>query len=93
MKFEWDALKESFNFQKHGVDFSSVEWVFADPYRILQISQGKSRIEPRYRCVGFDGKGILTVCFTLRSGVIRVISAGYWRKGKKLYEAKNQIYE
>ena len=41
---------------------------------------------------GFDGRGLLTVRYTVRSGVIRVIGAGYWRKGKKLYEEANQIH-
>jgi hypothetical protein len=35
----------------------------------------------------------LTVRFTYRSGVIRIIGAGYWRKGKKIYEAHSKIQE
>lgn len=37
--------------------------------------------------------GIMTVRFTYRNNKIRIIGAGYWRKGKKLYEEENQIYE
>jgi hypothetical protein len=29
--------------------------------------------------------------FTIRSGAIRIINAGYWRKGKREYE-KNQLH-
>jgi hypothetical protein len=31
----------------------------------------------------------LTVRFTYRQGVIRIFGAGYWRRGKQLYEREN----
>jgi hypothetical protein len=31
----------------------------------------------------------MTVRFTYRAGVIRIFGAGYWRKGKKIYEREN----
>jgi hypothetical protein len=34
--------------------------------------------------------GILTVRFTYRAAVIRMIGAGYWRKGKAIYERENR---
>jgi hypothetical protein len=34
----------------------------------------------------------VTVRFTLREGVIRIYGAGYWRKGKKIYEEANQLH-
>ena len=33
------------------------------------------------------------VPFTHRSGVVRIIGAGYWRKGKVVYERESQIHE
>lgn len=42
-------------------------------------------------CVGHGGDGILTVRFTYRNNVIRIFGAGYWRKGKKLYEEQNHL--
>ena len=54
---------------------------------------GHSTKEPRYFCFGRVGDGVLTVRFTHRSGVIRIFGAGYWRKGKVIYERENQIYE
>ncbi|MEN6503509.1 MAG: BrnT family toxin [Planctomycetaceae bacterium] len=48
--------------------------------------------EARYYCIGRVGPGILTVRFTYRGGTIRLIGAGYWRKGKKLYEEENKIH-
>jgi pyruvate ferredoxin oxidoreductase gamma subunit len=44
----------------------------------------------------FSGRvadGILTVRFTYRGNVIRIIGAGYWRKGKKLYEAHSKVHK
>lgn len=35
------------------------------------------------------GHGALTVRFAYREGVIRIIGAGYWRRGKKIYEEQN----
>lgn len=31
----------------------------------------------------------MTVRFTWRRGVNRIIGAGYWRKGKQIYEQQN----
>lgn len=42
--------------------------------------------ETRYFLYGDTGHGIATVRFTIREGNIRIIGAGYWRKGKKKYE-------
>ena len=49
--------------------------------------------ERRFYCLGRVGDGILTVRFTYRDNVIRIFGAGYWRKGKTIYEKQNQIHE
>ena len=51
------------------------------------LSHGKE--EKRYYCFGRVSSGILTVRFTYRASNIRIIGAGYWRKGKKIYETQN----
>jgi hypothetical protein len=38
------------------------------------------------------GAGVRTVRFTYRENVIRILGAGYWRKGKRIYERENQIH-
>jgi hypothetical protein len=38
------------------------------------------------------GGGVLTVRFTFRGGIIRIFGAGYWRKGKRIYEQTNPIH-
>ncbi len=89
MVFECDPEKEKLNFAKHGVDFSTVPMAFNDSKWVLRSNHGRSTTEPRFQCVGFDGSKILTFTFTLRAGALRVINAGYWRKGKNLYENQN----
>ena len=37
--------------------------------------------------------GVLTVRFTFRGNVVRIFGAGYWRRGKTIYERENQIHE
>lgn len=44
--------------------------------------------EERFYCIGKIDKGILTVRFTYRKDIIRIIGAGFWRKGKKVYESE-----
>jgi hypothetical protein len=34
--------------------------------------------------------GVMTVRFTWRDGRIRIFGAGYWRKGKRLYDRENK---
>jgi uncharacterized DUF497 family protein len=90
--FEWDPGKADANFRKHGVSFSEAQLAFLDPKRVIAHDKRHSRAEERYYCLGAVGDGVMTVRFTYRDGLIRIIGAGYWRKGKKLYEAKNQIH-
>ncbi len=87
--FEWDPNKDLHNQQKHGVAFSDAQYAFADPYRVIAEDLNHSDQEQRYYCFGKVGGGILTVRFTYRKDVIRIIGAGYWRKGKVIYEQEN----
>lgn len=49
-------------------------------------------IEERFYCFGRVERGVLTVRFTYRDGVIRIIGAGFWRKGKAVYEQENNLH-
>jgi hypothetical protein len=53
---------------------------------------GHSHTEERHYCIGQVADGIVTVRFTLREGVIRIYGAGYWRKGKNIYEEANHLH-
>ncbi|MGB5102034.1 MAG: BrnT family toxin [Steroidobacteraceae bacterium] len=90
--FEWDPAKDADNQRKHGVSFVEAQAAFLDPGRVIARDVGRSRAEPRYYCFGRVPDGILTVRFTYRGGVIRIIGAGYWRRGKKLYEAHTKVH-
>ncbi len=91
-RFEWDDEKDRENRAKHGVSFKTAQCAFTDPKRVIARDPGHSLREPRYYCFGRAGGGILTVRFTYREGRIRIIGAGYWRKGKAIYEEENKIY-
>ena len=91
--FEWDDAKDVQNQRKHGVPFLVAQYVFADPLRVILEDGEHSTDENRFYCIGRVGDGILTVRFTYRNNIIRIFGAGYWRKGRKLYEEQNHIQE
>lgn len=89
--FEWDKNKNAINAQKHGIDFEIAQYAFLDPNRVIAEDLAHSQKEQRFYCFGRLKGGVLTVRFTYRAGKIRIIGAGYWRKGKKIYEEQNKI--
>ena len=91
-RFEWDDAKDQLNKQKHGVPFGLAQYAFADPKRVILEDVEHSAGEKRFYCLGRVEDGILTVRFTYRDNVIRIFGAGYWRKGKSIYEKENQIH-
>lgn len=84
--------KDAENQKKHGVSFSRAQYAFADPQRVIAKDETHSQTEERFYCFGEVDGVVLTVRFTYRASVIRIIGAGYWRKGKTIYERKNQIH-
>lgn len=67
------------------------QYAFSDTKRIIAKDLEHSKSEERYYCFGRVGDNILTVRFTYRNNKIRIIGAGYWRKGKQIYEKENKI--
>ncbi len=92
VRFEWDGNKDRENQQKHGVSFETAQYAFADPKRVIAEDLLHSRDESSYYCFGQVGSEIMTVRFTYRGQTIRIIGAGYWRKGKQIYEEVNQLH-
>jgi uncharacterized DUF497 family protein len=88
--FEWDPIKDRANRAKHGVSFSMAQHAFLDSRRVIAEDLDHSESEPRYFCFGRVGNGVMTVRFTWREGRIRIFGAGYWRKGKTIYEQQNR---
>ncbi|MDD5029644.1 MAG: BrnT family toxin [Rhodoferax sp.] len=91
-KFEWDDNKDAKNQRKHHVSFQEAQAAFSDPRRVIAKDLAHSESEERLYCLGKAGGGILTVRFTYRRKVIRIIGAGYWRKGKVVYEKENRLH-
>jgi len=87
--FEWDDAKDRVNQAKHGVAFGDAQGAFLDTRRIIAQDLGHSGAEPRYFCFGLVDGGVMTVRFTWRDGRVRIIGAGYWRKGRSIYEEAN----
>ena len=91
MTFEWDTLKEQENIAKHGVDFDTACRVFQDPKYLVAADAKHSIDEERLFAIGIVDGEVLTVRYTLREQSIRIIGAGFWRKGRKLYEQEFNI--
>jgi len=95
MKFEWDEAKNRTNVAKHGVSFEEAKLAFDDKRHIIKPDEVHStETEERHFCFGKVGGEIITVRFTIRNDNIRIIGAGYWRKGRKVYEKseKNRLH-
>ena len=87
MEFEWDEAKNEANIVKHSLSFYEAQTVFLDKKRVVFLDKEHSTREKRYFCIGktITG-GVATIRFTMRNDHIRIIGAGYWRKGKKIYD-------
>lgn len=92
VRFEWDDDKDNENQAKHNVSFNLAQHAFLDPKRVIVEDVSHSTEEGRFYCIGRVGDGIITVRFTYRGHVIRIYGAGYWRKGRRIYEDQNKIH-
>jgi hypothetical protein len=75
--FEWDDRKSDSNRAKHGIDFEDATEVFYGPI-ILHPSDRNN--EERWIAIGYLEEKLITVVFTRRKDVIRIISARRARK-------------
>ncbi|MDX2142654.1 MAG: BrnT family toxin [Rhodospirillaceae bacterium] len=80
--FQWDAAKNAQNVRKHGIDFEDAIGVFdLDPL----VSRSDRFGEARHIAVGPLASGrIITVVFTIRGEVTRIISARRARKNEEI---------
>ena len=93
VNFEWDDSKNEENQRKHLVSFEVAQFAFTDQKRIIAEDLEHSSKEKRYYCFGKINNEIITVRFTYRKNIIRIFGAGYWRKGKQIYEKENKIQQ
>lgn len=73
MDYEWDSGKADANLVKHGVDFVAVLEVFEDGH-LLIVTDDRFQ-EPRFRAIGTVNGVVLSVAYTMRGDVCRIISA------------------
>jgi uncharacterized protein len=92
VEFEWDDAKARENRAKHGVSFDLARAVFDDARVVLAGDLEHSAAERRYFAFGMVEGGVRTVRFTIRGDKVRIIGAGYWRKGKAFYEEANHLH-
>ena len=92
LTFEWDVAKARQNLVKHGVSFELATRAFEDPQLVLAEDAAHSMAEARFFAFGRVEGGILTVRFIVRAESLRIIGAGYWRKGKAFYEQANRLH-
>ena len=92
MEWTWDEEKNVRNFMKHGVAFEAALQVFNDPCGIEKEDMAHSSItEQRRWRTGKPSNGrIVTVVYTRREQVIRLISAQERRRERKEYEEANR---
>lgn len=73
--FQWDAGNSEKNWRRHRVTQAECEQVFANQPLLLSSAAAASA-EPRYFALGrTDVTRELTIVFTVRSNLVRVISA------------------
>ncbi len=89
--FEWDPAKDAANQLKHGVSFTEARAVFLDSSRVIAKDVTRTKTEERWYCFGKVGGRIMTGRCTYRAKLIRIIGAGYWTEGRKVYEAQNTV--
>ena len=82
MQFEWHEEKRLGNLKKHGIDFIDATDIFAD-FVLCWPSSQTQHSEQRFVAVGqLDGR-LITVVFTERGELRRLISARRARKNEE----------
>jgi uncharacterized protein len=86
--FEWDEAKAAENSAKHGVSFETAIRVFDDAFAVERLDEREDYGEDRYSIWGMVDGRVLYVAYTVREGIIRIISA----RGAEPYE-RRQYHE
>ncbi len=74
--FEWDATKAARNYACHGIKFETACEIFKDPFAIEFLDDRVVDCgEDRLIIVGAFDDHLLLVVYTLREGIIHIVSA------------------
>ena len=86
--FEWDTGSADKNWNLHEVTRGEAEGAFFNRPFIVAPDSAHSQHEPRYAALGRMDEGRrLTVVFTVRGALLRIISArGMSRRERRIYE-------
>ena len=88
VEFEWDENKNNINIAKHGIDFVDAKEIWQGKILELESSQ-LHHGEKRIIAIGMYKEYYITVIYTLRNNVRRLISARKARRNEqKNYENK-----
>lgn len=92
--FEWDEGNTNKNWYRHRVADRESEEVFSNEPIVVVRDAAHSKAETRYSARGVTESGRrLTVIFTIRERLVRVISArSMTRREERLYEEKTKRY-
>ncbi len=74
-EFEWDDAKAAKNVRDHKITFEMARDVFADPFTVEWVDEGRGDAEQRFAALGMVDGRLLFVCYTLRGDRVRIISA------------------
>lgn len=84
--FQWDKGNINKNLIRHKVENWECEQIFFNSPILLLEDQGHSNTEKRWAAFGKTEAGrLLVVIFTIRSDLIRVISARDMNKKERIY--------
>jgi len=78
--FEWDEEKSDANLFKHGIDIDDASEIFYGP---VVIKASNRNDEERWIAIGKSRDRIVSVIFTRRNELIRIISARHPRPNEK----------
>jgi uncharacterized protein len=86
--FEWDAGNADKNWETHQAARGEIESIFFNRPLIVASDLAHSQREPRYAALGrTDQERRLTVVFTVRGKMVRIISArDMSRRERRIYE-------
>jgi uncharacterized protein len=78
--FEWDDVKSNANLVKHGITFDDACEVFYGPIIVRKSTRNN---EERWLAIGVSHDRLMSVIFTRRNDMIRIISARRPRADEK----------
>ena len=92
MRFEWDPLKNEYNFLKHGITFEEATTVFDDDLALIMYDELHSYAEERFVIIGMSRSFVelfVCHCYIERDDITRIISARRATKNEiKLYKRR-----